>query len=320
VAEADVKFVVPQGIGDSVWALHKIRAIAERIGDGRVEVYLAGSGAHEIESRALDFVRRFSFVESAAMRPWSIRREGHPPVSPEGYYNYLEDGMYEFAGERVCALMPNAPLERGINLAAWLPQYPINWDIWRYFRIPDEERASGLSLVPDQDYAVFYLGPLNGNTVDGHNRGALWPPRDWIELGRRLHAEFGLSIVAVGAPYDAPYFDLMIGPRLDGDAPYWLNLIGRTNIGQLYSITSRARLVISYQSGVGIVSTYLGTPTGIFWRPKGDSISPSTYLSFEESMASAWVPPARLPVHLPLIYRRHGIDYILDEIRSRGWV
>jgi len=79
--------------------------------------------------------------------------------------------------------------------------------------------------------------------------------------------------------------------------------------------------VISYQAGVGIVSTYLGTPTAIFWRPYGDSISPQWILSFDERMASAWVPPATIEAgkHLPLIYGRHGIQHIVSEIRRRGW-
>lgn len=320
-----MKFLLPQGIGDSVWAIHKVQSIAAKLGDGRIDILLSG-GTHQIETRALDFVRRFSFVDSAEMRPYSV----HPkvPVSPEGQYNYIQDGMYDFPDntgwrvERCCALMPNGPLERGIRLEDWLPQYEINWDIWKDFRISSEETRFAIDLhAAIGDYAVFYLGPLTGNTIDGHNRGPLWTPQDWLALGRHVHQHCGLKIVVVGAPYDASYFDTMIGPQLNGDTPFWINLIGKTSIGQLYAVTSRARFVLSYQSGVGIVSTYLGTPTGIFWRPRGDSISPSRYLSFEERMASAWVPPSVLQSgrHLPLIYGRHGLAYIKKEIDAHGW-
>src|SRR5712672_3640532 len=132
-----MKFLLPSGIGDSVWALHKIQSVANKLGDDKIDIYLSG-GPSKLESRALDFVRHFSFVNSAEMRPYSV----HPkvPVSPEGYYNYIEDGMYEFPGqggwrmEKVCALMPNGPLERGIRLEQWLPKYEINWDIFKHFR------------------------------------------------------------------------------------------------------------------------------------------------------------------------------------------
>ena len=315
-----MQFLLPTGIGDSVWALHKIEAIRDKIDPGgEINVALVGS-SNEIDSRALDFARRFKFISSAVMKPFSIHRQGDW-IKPDGTYNYMEDGLYQFGGEQYCVLVPNAPLEHGIRLEEWLPQYPIKWDIWKDFRITPGECASSYDLVAQQPYCVFYPGPLHGNTTDGHNRNALWKPEDWAALGRRIYDEFGLQIVVVGAPYDATYYKWMLEPLLKNDREFWHNLIGQTNLGQLWSVTGGAKFVISYQAGVGIVSTYLGTPTAIFWRPYGDSISPQWFLSFDERMASAWVPPATIEAgkHLPLIYGRHGIQHIVSEIRRRGW-
>lgn len=50
-----MKFLLPSGIGDSVWGLHKIQSVSKKIGDGRIDIYLSG-GNSVIESRALDFV------------------------------------------------------------------------------------------------------------------------------------------------------------------------------------------------------------------------------------------------------------------------
>jgi len=313
-----LKFCLPTGIGDSVWAIHKIQAIRDKNDpDGPIEIYLVGADTG-IDNRALDFVRRFDFVNHAAMKPVAIHAGSL--FRPDGTYNYIEDGMYDFGdGVKFCVLIPNAALEHGIRLEDWLPQYEINWKIWRHFHITDEEREIVHTLP--QPYAVFYPGPLNGNTKDGHNRNAIWKPGEWIELGRRIHNELGLNIVTVGAPYDASYYDLLLAPALNGDEPFWTNLIGKTNLGQLWSVTSGAKFVISYQAGVGIISTYLGTPTGIFWRPEGNSINPHAYLSFKEAMASAWVPPDILKAgtHLPLYYGRDSVESILSEIRRRGW-
>ena len=98
-------------------------------------------------------------------------------------------------------------------------------------------------------------------------------------------------------------------------------MIVKTNLGELWALTGMSRFVISYQAGVGIISTYLGTPTGIFWRQHGDSINPHVLLTFNNAMASAWVPPAILKVgtHLPLYNGRDSVDSILNEIRQRGW-
>lgn len=315
-----MKFLLPTGIGDSVWALHKIKSVRDAHAPGApIDIYLSGADGG-IDSRAKDFVRRFSFVNSVQMK--IIQLLGDPLITPEGYYNYMPDGLYNIAGEKLCALIPNAPLERGIRLEDWLPHHSIDWDIFSSFRISDDERWFGDALQSRLgDYAVFYPGPLNGNTVNGHNRNMIWKPADWISLGKRIHDELGLRIVVVGAPYDAAYFDAFLEPVLNGSSGYWTNLIGQTNIGQLYATTSNAKFVVSYQAGVGIIATYLKTPTAIFWRARGDSISPNEFLSFEESMASSWVPPSVIADgnHLPLIYGKHDVGYIMEAAKSRGW-
>jgi len=317
-----MNFLVPQGIGDIVWALFKIQSIRDVLDPGgTIDVRIACGGTSAIETRALDFVRRFSFVSSAEM--FVCRGLGNnPAIQPDGRYNYVIDGWYEYDGVRYCALIPNRTLEAGERLESWLPHYPINWGIFSQFRITDAERRVADRLADKLgDYAVFYPGPLMGNTTSGHNRRSIWSPKDWRDLGRRVHDEFHLPIVAVGASYDASYYDILLRPMLNGDSQQWTDLIGGTSLGELWSITSRAKFVVSYQAGVGIVSTYLGTPTAIFWRAHGDSISPEFYLSFDERMASAWVPPAMIASgsHLPLIYGRHDVGYILREVRDRRW-
>jgi len=316
-----MNILAPTGIGDVAWALHKVQSIRDaQDPGGTIDIHLVG-GENQIDSRALDFVRRFNFVDSASMKPYNIHRDGSW-FNDDGTYNYLEDGWYEFGGVRYCVLVPNAPLERGERLESWLPHYAINWDIFNEFNISGSEDEWAAQLASRMGpYCVFYPGPLNGNTEDGHNRNALWKPEDWVQLGHRIHDEYGLRIVVVGAPYDASYYQWLLGPAINGDADHWHSLIGQTNLGQLWSVTSRAKFVISYQAGVGIISTYLKTPTGIFWRGYGDSLSPTNFLSFSEKMASAWVPPSILNAgtHLPLIYGRHGVSYIMEQIKVRGW-
>ena len=321
-----MKVLMPQGIGDSVWGLHKVQAVRDALDPGgAIDIALPGTPASAVESRAVDFVRRFDFVRSVEMRPWDIHRQPH--IAPDGTYNYLDDGWYEFddgAGgtERVCALMPNAALEHGTRLEDWLPQYDIDWAIFDHFHIEPWEWSLAANLRDRiGPYAVFYPGPLHGNSGDGHNRGMLWRPADWAALGSRVYRDFGLRIAVVGAPYDYDYYRWLVRPALNGDRDSWTELIGQTTVGELYAVTSTAKFVISYQSGVGIVSTYLGTPTAIWWRQQGDSISATQYLTFDERMASAWVPPARLAagIHLPLYYGRETVDDIVSEIGRRGW-
>ncbi len=298
------------------WALHKVQSVRDKFDPGgRIDISLVG-GSHQIDSRALDFVRRFDFVTSVNMRPFEIHADGYH-YHPTGCYNYIQDGWWEFEHERYCVLIPNAALERGIRLEQWLPQYAIDWSIFDHFRLTDDERAYGLKLRDTlRRYAVFYPGPLHGNTEDGHNRNALWTPQEWVELGRRVRA-MGLEVVTVGAPYDRSYYELLLKPALNGDAP-WYNLIGATNIGQLYSVTSNAQFVVSYQAGVGIVSALMGTPTAIWWRPQGDSISPTVYLSFDERMNRCWASPKMLESgsYFPMVYGKHGVESIMEWVKE----
>ena len=316
-----MKFLLPQGIGDSVWALHKIEDVAKKLKADSIEVYLNCSEENETQVRALDFVRRFDFVNSVRMLPGiSI----HPTkyLDENGCYNYIPDGPTCFNNEQYYALMPNGHLERGHRLEDWLPEFEINWNIMNHFKISSKEAEFGETVKTALGgYAVFYLGPLAGNMFDGHNRDSLWTPQDWVDLGKQIKLALGIEIVIVGAPYDWQYYSAFVKPLLHTQTVLCTELISRTSIGELYALTSRARFVISYQSGVGIVSSYMGVPTGIFWRPKGNSISPNCYLSFEEEMASAWVNPQMIAAgkHLPLIYYRHGVDYIMEQILKRGW-
>jgi hypothetical protein len=315
-------FAIPQGIGDSVWALTKIQSIRDALDPGgKINIHLSCGEASHLESRALDFVRRFRFVDSVEMAQLELRNS--PVFRPDGCWNYIPDGMYEFAGKKYCVLIPNETLERGERLESWLPHHSINWDIFRDFTIHAYEHAFAISATLSfGPYCVFYPGPLGGNTVEGHNRGMLWRPADWITLGEAIRREWGLHIVVVGAAYDASYYDTLIAPNLNGSQHAWTSLIGATSLGELWAVTNRAKFVISYQAGVGIISTLLRTPTAIWWRPQGNSISSHGYLSFNEHMASSWVPPDIISsgAHLPLIYSRHDVPYILGQIRDRGWI
>ncbi|MGH7175312.1 MAG: glycosyltransferase family 9 protein, partial [Minisyncoccia bacterium] len=166
-------------------------------------------------------------------------------------------------------------------------------------------------------YAVFFCSSYGGNGQAGHNRGGIWRPQDWADLGKRVR-EMGLDIVVVGSEYDHTYYQQQVRP-LTGKP--WHDFIGKWGIGQTFAVIKNAKFVVSYQSGIGIVASYLGVPTAIFWRAKGNSISPDHYISFEEGMASAWTRPDMLAQgkHLPLIYGRHDVNYIVDNITQRGW-
>jgi hypothetical protein len=319
----DINILVPPGIGDSVWAMIKIQSLAKKLTHPEepvINVRLSCNDPdHMIESRSLEFISRFSFVNSAEMFPCPITHNNY--ATPEGYYNYILDGPRDH--EKVnYVMMPNAPLERGIRLENWLPEYEANWDVMDEWAFKPDELAFAKSLESEHgEYVIFYMHSIYGNTTWGHNRNALWKPEEWVELSRKIREMHDVKIVAVGASWDNDYYDECIQPLLKEEEEHWVNLIDQTTIGQALAVGKSARYIISFQGGISMVPNYMGTPAAIFWRPQGDSIDPHVYVSFNELMAMAWVRPDNLEngKFLPLYYGRSTPQSIVDGVQQLDW-
>lgn len=310
-----MRFLIPQGIGDVLWALLKIQSVAKTIGDGNIDVFVTHLESDHRESRAMGFLKRFDFIRSVGKLPVPISLPG-AVADEQGYFRYIKDGPR--FGEVDYALMPNTPLERGIRIENWLPEFETNWKIMDDFLFKNSELRYVGGHCRYDEYCVFFLGSEAGNTTSGHNRGPVWKPEDWMNLVHGVKMMYpGLRVLIVGADYDLSYYTKYIEPQVSG----WENMIGSLPIGSTIALLQKAKFVISYQSGIGVAAAYMGVPTGMFWRAKGDSIIKDIYVSFEEEMASAWVPPEMLSEgkYMPLIYGRHGVNYILGQLQDRSW-
>jgi len=305
-----LRVAIPAGIGDAIWALAKIPALLRRSGAETLDIGICEGRPR----RTRPFVERFDFVQSVRYCERSC--VGSPRATPDGFLNWVESRPNWHGYDWL--LQANSHLERGRRLEAWLPDLETDWRIAERFRFTDEETRHALRLERRiSPYCVFYLGPERGNTVAGHNRGPLWKPEDWGQLAagyRRL----GLAIVVVGAEYDRSYYVRYAGAHLGPchDA------IGRWEIGHTLAVIRRARFVVAYQSGIGIVPVYMGVPAAVFWRPHGDSINAKVHISFDERMAEAWAPREALSLgrYLPLIYTRSSPESIVEHAVGHGWL
>jgi Glycosyltransferase family 9 (heptosyltransferase) len=306
-----IVFALPSGIGDVAWALTKIRSIAA----GRpIEVVLAGDPREEVNHRAVPFLKRFPFVEKVTVADVPILYSREEPNDSRGRYRYLSDG--ERAG--MYYLVPNAVLEAGRRLEEWLPEHPCDWKVFDEFCWVGTERAQELALAMDP-FVVFYLGPERGHTDEGHNRGWLWEPSHWVELGRAMH-ERGMSVCVVGASYDRSFWEKYVKNGVEHNGQAWVDLIGKLEIGETFKLLKRARCVFAYQSGLAICNVYFGGRTVSWWRPDGNSAHPDRLVSFDERMAASWVPPGREGNYLGCIYGREAVSDIVAEVDRRGWL
>jgi ADP-heptose:LPS heptosyltransferase len=309
-------YAVPNGIGDTLWVLHKIRHVAA----GRpIDLVLCGDPAREVDRRSLPFLDRFPFVRSSRVLDLPILDAGQDDDDRKndgrGRWRYLPDGERNGAHY----LVPNAVLEQGRRLEEWLPEFPVDWDVVKEFDWRGTERGDdiGRALGP---YACFYLGPEAGNVDEGHNRGFLWEPRDWIALGKAV-VDRGLKIVLVGASYDRSYWETYCKRGVEEAGMVWLDMLGRLEIGETMALIRRARFFVSYQCGLGIFAHYLGQKVAMWWRPDGNSIHPKRLVAFDEAMAHSWTNPKIVATgaYLPLVYTRQTVADIVAEIDARGW-
>ena len=334
-----MKLLVPQGIGDIFWASLKAKNIAEKYGNGVVDLRIACWYKTDIESRALDFVKRFDFVHSAEM--YAMPHAGNQgPVllpgalcTPEGYYRYLPDGYTDQYKDIDYIAIPNYALERGISIKDWLPEVDIDYNILQdNFKFTDEEEEFGNNFRNRYgNYVVFFCSSLTSNTVEGHNRLGRFSTKEWLALGEYF-TKLGLNVILIGAKWDFDYYEQELKPKIKAKRQ-WFNYIDQLPIFLTIQVIKNAKFLISYQSGLGIISNYLtsyydmdGKPsscrTAMWWRAYGDSISANMFTSFNEKMNYCWTKPGTVELgqYMPCIYGKHGVPEILDFIKKYNWL
>lgn len=305
-----IAVAVPPGIGDALWAMTKVEAICRSLDAERAELYICDG----FPRRSKEFLEQFDFVSKAEYCEWSCV-EGQSPLNADGTVNYAPSQV-NWHGQYDWLLTPNVPLENGQRLEAWLPEFETNWRVMDKWHLSLSELNAGSGMFAKVGpYATVYASSVRGNTIEGHNRGPIWKPEDWLELTKLIRGELKLAVVFVGAEWDRGYIRSLeaIGCMADCDA------VGSHSIGETMAIIRGSRFFLGYQSGLGIAATYMGVPTGMWWRPHGDSILPHAYQSFREDMATAWVPPDAGEKYMPLLYGRESPRQIVDAIWSRNW-
>lgn len=307
-----VTYCLPNGIGDVCWALTKIRSVAK---GQPIDITLAGDPGREADHRSVPFLKRFPFVRSVRVQDVPMLEDRDNPADARGRYRYLPDGprgSYHY-------LVPNKVLEQGRRLEDWLPEFPTDYDVVKEFDWSNTERGAqlGNGLAP---FAAFYLGPESGHCDEGHNRGWLWEPRQWVELGRALREEHGLTIAVVGAPYDRSFWEKYVRPGVEQAGMVWVDLIGKLEIGETFALLKESKCLVSYQCGLAVVLHYMGGRAVCWWRPDGDSAHPSRMISFDNNMRYAWIRPGWEQNWIGCLYRKETVGDILTEMENRGWL
>jgi ADP-heptose:LPS heptosyltransferase len=159
-----------------------------------------------------------------------------------------------------------------VPLDRWVPYVYYQPEILRYLEVVSLVGATAQSIMPrvavmakDFDEAAAVVPGdlqsvvvLNPGAGDGRRR---WPPSHFAELGDRLSSE-GLTIVVHGSEKDRS--------QVEGVAEAMTKTpvvaCGNLSLGGLTGLLSRARLLVSNDTGPLHLAAAVGTPTlGIYW-------------------------------------------------------
>ncbi len=139
-----------------------------------------------------------------------------------------------------------------------------------WLRVSEEDRNHARTLI-----GTRRPGPLIGMQCGAKRSTNRWMPARFAELGRRLVAEHGATLVLTGSPDEADLVALVAS----GIHQNCINAAGRTEIPQLAALAAECDLFVSNDTGTMHVAAAMGTPVvALFsgrdypgrWDPHGD--------------------------------------------------
>lgn len=282
-----LRVALPLGLGDCHWVCTKLRALSE-YHDGRpIEAHVNKSDDHA----SVGYLRLVPQIAEAiedARAPWDVARElpgGH--LDPR--WSTLE-GSAGWQGFDYC-LVANGHLERGEPLSSYLAPletdyvYPLN------IREQDVEYAH---LVAPPGSVLLYPSGMGPNLGFHHNS---WEWNHWVRVVELLNGA-GIEPVFVGAHTreDMSYW-MHVRPLLLGTR--YTDAVGRTTVPQIMALIRQAGAWCGLNSGLGIVSAMLGTPTVMLWA---DRRYPVGSVAFDPVMQTSWLSEDQLETYRTLSY------------------
>jgi ADP-heptose:LPS heptosyltransferase len=323
---AVIKAGIMSGIGDAVWSLVLAKAMMKRYGVKAIDLIVHDSADHR-RKRSNALLERFGFVRNVEGARFDVHAA--PPMNDRtGHINYVASGPAPLQRNEPFdyRLIFNTYLEHGDSYQEICEKYgldkaDINYDFWNEYR-EEPEDLGGMDRLRSQlgnEFIVVHFGAKSDNTEVGLNRGGIWSKKDWIELCDGLYKKYNLKIVVVGAAYDLEYAREVLN---ETRADYFVNTIGQLDIVETIALMKRARFIVSFPSGIGIIGPYMGVKTLIFWRPQHLPYHPLHENSgFHKGFATNWVPPSVLKskAYIDAWYSIDTPKTILQEITSRKW-
>lgn len=307
------------GIGDLCWCFVKLANLKKIYDIPKITIKMHMAGDQR-DARSQEFIKRFDFIDFIIFSKFEIHKN---PVSENNRINYIDNGYNSKKTEYTFIVNPY--IEWDGRIEEILPEVPPCFDFFKKSYVPtkaDMVYAKNLQQVgyvknqKNVSCILFHLGCVDNNTHNGMNRFENWNIKNWADLARKLRQISDLPIYVVGAKYDNEYA-LRLMKEVENENLNIHNMCGKTTTTQVIEIMKHASLVVSFASGIGIASTYLETPTVMFWMPEKHSVSPYDPIHFSNSFATNWVPPYLInKTYYPAYYFKDTVDTVFNECKK----
>ena len=284
------RVAIPAGIGDMHWILLKLEDFKRKRGIKHLTISAHEDSGHKNSHEFLKMLHYVDAVEDPGPDlPWPwIGGKNNPDFPLREDVNGL-DFLMQF----------NSSLEKGVSIQDILPEYEIDWE----YQIPifpeSIKSAKNLCLDCGKKVILFYASSVGGN--NNWAKG-FWRPEDWNELAKFLISRYRTLPILLGSNWDLNYCELL-------NLSLMRSLVGKTNVSELFALTQMADAVVSFPSGVSIMSTHFKTPSIMFWPQN----------QWSEKFSTAWVDPKMLSEkkYIPIHYAENdfcNVDFVANQL------
>lgn len=257
-AQKRTSILLPPGIGDSYWSMVKLQSfIQEHKISSPVDIYIASpKEKKEVHLRAMPFIDMFPFLHSTDQvidgRQYNELRQ----VWQEAYF---EQKRSIFKGIAGCDyfISWNGYLRAGQSLRDVDPDYECNWLMPRFISLKEELcRKDAISSYGDYFIAYFLFRGTNRLLLNHFSQA------DIVGSITRIARETGCKPIFVGAAWD---LDDVILSTIKRQVPGAIDLVGKTDIMELFGLMRGSKGFVGIPSGLAIVTPLLGVRSSILW-------------------------------------------------------
>lgn len=248
--------LLPPGIGDSYWSITKLQSFLKREKLALPDVHVACNRdmKYNGHKRAFPFLEMFPFLNATG--------ETHTTETEKEIWKeaYAQEGRTIFKNVLGCDyfISYNGHLRIGAQMEELDPDLETDWAPPMFISL-EQRRFKQECETKYGKYIVFYFIFQGTYTYWVKQFGV----DHLVDFIKQTCREAGATPIFVGAQWDAEENTLN---RLKREIPNAVDLVGKTNVQQLFGLLRGAELVVGYPSGLSIISTVLGVKTLIIWN------------------------------------------------------